>query len=326
MSAFKLGAKRSISDAQLASSEAGATSRLGCCLAIRLALEHEQQRKHLNGLCRVPCRRPGTPPGRASRGDRASALPPAGRAAACRSARRRDRFGPIPPGCGVLSASPRATGRRPPETTRRRRFAEASPAATSAPASNRMASRKPSPFSAAVRSTSRKCSIMRLSRSRSTSTQRPRTSASPSDFWPATLRISAAVNRSPSSVTSIWKSSSASWPSPDWRLAADLGGHLRARRPVGPPCRWHSNHHARALQLRDVSQELHGLVGRPPQRMEDLTCVDHGSSATGKSLTLAAREEAATADGPCLPRPHTRRRALPSGRCCALACADNRVV
>ena len=32
MSAFKPGAKRSISDAQLASSEAGATSRLGCGL------------------------------------------------------------------------------------------------------------------------------------------------------------------------------------------------------------------------------------------------------------------------------------------------------
>ena len=110
------------------------------------------------------------------------------------------------------------------------------------------------------------------------------------------------------------------------RLAADRARHPRPRRTVAPPRRRHAHHHPGALQLRDVAQKLHGLAGRPAQRMKDLARVDHGPSATGRSPTRAAREAAATADGPCWPRRRTRRSACPSGRCCALACADSRVV
>ena len=50
MTAFRLGANRAISAAQLASSEAGATSRLGLCSLSGLAFEHQQQRQDLDGL------------------------------------------------------------------------------------------------------------------------------------------------------------------------------------------------------------------------------------------------------------------------------------
>ena len=99
--------------------------------------------------------------------------------------------------------------------------AESSSASTSAPAIMRSASRRLRPRSAATRSASPKYSIIRLNRSRSTSTQRPRTSASPSDFA-NNSRTSAGVSVSPSSVTSMRKSSSASWPTPDSNLPPTL--------------------------------------------------------------------------------------------------------
>ena len=89
----------------------------------------------------------------------------------------------------------------------------ATAAETFAPASMRIASAKPSPFSAAVSSTARNSPSIRPSLSRSTSTQRPRTKCRPFESA-SRASISAAVKRSPSSVTSIWKSSSASVPSP----------------------------------------------------------------------------------------------------------------
>ena len=119
-SAFNPGAKRSISAAQFASSEAGATSRLGCGCRARLALENEQQRKHLDGLAESHV----VGQARAQAEFREEIEPahahllirPQGRL----SAHRRDPLWPILPGCAGPSTSPRARGRRPPATSRRR--------------------------------------------------------------------------------------------------------------------------------------------------------------------------------------------------------------
>ena len=129
--------------------------------------------------------------------------------------------------------------------------------------------------SAARRSIASNCSSVRLSRSRSTSTHLPRMKASPSDCASSRL-ISAAVSVSPSSVTSIWKSSSASRPELRRRLAADRRLHLRARRPVHAPARRHAHDHAGAFERRHVLQELQRLLRAPAQRMKDLAGIDHG--------------------------------------------------
>ena len=187
-----------------------------------------------------------------------------------------------------------------------------------------MASRKPSPFSAAVRSTSLKCSITRLSRSRSSSTQRPRTSARPSDLA-NNSPISAAVNGSPSSVTSMRKSSSASCPMPAGALPPSLavtcgrGGRLarhnagiRTTTPALSSC-------AASLKSCMASWGVHrsGWKISPASTMvfshgqiSDARCT--GTSRDSRRSLLAA--------------PAYSRRACPSGRCWALACADNRVV
>ena len=214
-SAFKPGAKRSISAAQLASSDAGATSRLGCGCALVLALEHQQQREHLNGLAEshvVGQARAETEFGEQIKPAHAHLLVgPQHRLAA----HRRDRSAPSPADCAARSESPPARGRRPLAPSRHRpRRPYLRGAATSAPASSRMASPKVRPFSFAVRSTSPKRSIMLCRCSRSTSTQRPRTSASPSDLA-SRSRISAAVSGSPSSVTSIGNRAARPVPDPD---------------------------------------------------------------------------------------------------------------
>src|SRR5207253_3166300 len=74
-------------------------------------------------------------------------------------------------------------------------------AATSVPASMRMASRKLMPCSAAVRSISPKCSSVSRKRSASTSTQRPRTRTSPSEVRSKSC-TSALLSLSPSRITS----------------------------------------------------------------------------------------------------------------------------
>ena len=79
---------------------------------------------------------------------------------------------------------------------------------------------------------------------------------------------------------------------PTGALPPTVRRHLRARRPVGPPGRRHSHHHPGALQLRDVSQKLNGLLGRPPQRVEDLARVDHGlQPRAGLRRSLHGKEQ-----------------------------------
>ena len=60
------------------------------------------------------------------------------------------------------------------------------------------------------------------------------------------------------------------------RLSAHGAGDSRPRGTIAPPRRRHANHHARRLQVRDVAQKLPGLTWRPAQRMKDFTGVDHG--------------------------------------------------
>ena len=60
------------------------------------------------------------------------------------------------------------------------------------------------------------------------------------------------------------------------RLTADRTGHAGPRRTVSPPCRRHTDDHARCFQLWNVPQELQRFLGRPPQRMKDLARVHHG--------------------------------------------------
>ena len=223
---FQAGAKRSISAAQLASSDAGATSRLVCVAAVRLPLEYEQQRKHLNGFAEAHV------VGQArSQAELREQIEPAHADLLVRPQRAVQRGAGVDSRqslrtAQVLSAFPPATDRRPPGPNRRRcrlgahLLADigAGEQAHGFPESQTVLRRGALDLLGSARSCG---SAVR----RSTSTQRPRTSASPSDLA-SSSRISAAVSGSPSSVTSIWKSSSASWPSPDGALAADRAPSL----------------------------------------------------------------------------------------------------
>ena len=240
-----------------------------------LVSQHQQQREYLNGLAQshiVGEAGPETELGEQIKPAHAHLLIGTQRAVQSRAgidASQSLRTAQVP------SASPRATDRRPPCPSPLALAAESSSACTSAPAIMRSASRRLRPLSAAARSTSPKCSIIRLSRSRSTSTQRPRTSASPSDLA-NNSRISAAVKRFAVERDFHAEIEQRILAQSRRRLAADLSRYLRARRSVGLPGRWHSDHYARTLQLRDISQKLHGLGRRPPQGVEDLARIDHG--------------------------------------------------
>src|SRR5207302_2670202 len=85
VTAFKLGAKRSSSDAQLASREAGATKRLGA-RGRQIADGVRAAAPGTEWACPGPCHRPSTPPGQAARADTATARPLADRGAAPPSA------------------------------------------------------------------------------------------------------------------------------------------------------------------------------------------------------------------------------------------------
>ena len=197
-------------------------------------------------------------------------------------------------------------------------------APTSAPATMRMASPKLMPFLAAVRSTSPKRSIMRLSRSRSTSTQRPRTSARPSDLASNSL-ISAFVNVSPSSVTSMRKSRSASWPRRDGMLAPTLAvtcgrsgrfprqfAGIRTTTPALSSC---------GTSLRSCKASLgcqrNGWKISPPSIMAFSQGRVSAARCTGRSRDNKRRLLAA---------PAYSRSAWPSGRCWALPWVERRVV
>ena len=137
------GAKRSISACQLASSEAGATSRCGGSAPLRTALAQRAAAPAPGSSCRAPCRRPGTRPDAATTRTPARPRPSSDRDAACRADRRRGRRQRGRPGRARTRASPRAMR---PASTRDQpsaaASAAASPSSRPAPASRRMPSRK----------------------------------------------------------------------------------------------------------------------------------------------------------------------------------------
>ena len=78
-----------------------------------------------------------------------------------------------------------------------------------------------------------------------------------------------------------------SLPQPRWWPSADGRRHLGARRTICSPGRRHAYNHAGAFKLLHIAQELHGLCGNPPERVENLSCVDHGlkpRTALGRTL------------------------------------------
>ena len=128
--------------AQLASSDAGATRRLGVfCAAPSSAGRASAAAPGPEWSCRGPCRRRGRRRDLVGSERRAIARPSADRAAASPSRRRPDRRWPSLPGCGISRAPRRARGRlahAPIARSARRRPAPP----MSAPASRRMACAK----------------------------------------------------------------------------------------------------------------------------------------------------------------------------------------
>ena len=118
------------------------------------------------------------------------------------------------------------------------------------------------------------CSRSRLSLSRSTSTQRPRTGEG---RWMRASRgsIFGLGQRFAVEGDAHLKSRSASAPRPDSRLpptvAVTCGRGGRIRTPGGG----NSNDDSGSLKAGSISQELTSLRGRPAQRMIDLSRVDH---------------------------------------------------
>ena len=154
--------------------------------------------------------------------------------------------------------------------------ASAPSSATAVPASSRIASAKARPRSAASSPAARKWRIVRSSRARSTSTQRPRSNTSPS--VPASRsRTSLSVSGSPSSVVSTAKSSSASRPSPDGArvpmCAATCG---RSGRPEGQVAGMRTTTPA-AFEVGHAAEQALRLRHRPAQRMEDFARFHHGA-------------------------------------------------
>ena len=272
-----------------------------------LALEHQQQRKHLDGLAEshvVGQARPETEFREQVKPAHAHLLVGPQRALQrvagvdLRQALR---------SCAALSESPQARGRPPPAPSRhrpRRPYLQRRPLRPRRP-TGAWPRRRPGRSRSAVRSTSRKRSIMLCRCSRSISTHRPRTSASPSDPGQQVANLRGgerfAVKRDIHTEIEQRVLSQ-----PGRRLGAHRARHLRPRRTVAAPRRRHAHHHARRLQLRDVPQKLQGLPRRPAQRMKDLARIDHGLQPGQSSPTRAAPEAAGTAGGPCSRRPRIR--------------------
>ena len=161
--AVRVGAKRSISAAQLASRDAGATRRLVRRVSSRAAraFAAPAAAPAPASSCRGPCRRRGRRPGRGWRADAAIARRPADRVATSPSARRQDPVAPV----GRDREGRRASS---PATARRRRSDQSGAVAatmspgTCAPARRRIASPKERPSFAAAVSTARNSSSIRL--------------------------------------------------------------------------------------------------------------------------------------------------------------------
>ena len=159
----------------------------------------------------------------------------------------------------------------------------------------------------------------------STSTHLPRIRASPSVCARSRL-ISAADSVSPSSVTSIWKSSRASMPRCDGRLAADGRLHLRARRPIHAPGRRHPHDDAGAFERGHVLEELHRLP-RASSAADDRSRRHRPSPSARRT----ARRRAGPASAARAGARNSSCRHIPAGPCraadaAALASADRRVV
>ncbi len=323
MSAFSPGAKRSISDAQLASSDAGATSRLGCRPAPFWRFRTSSSASTWMVLPRpMSSARQAPRPSFASRYSQRTPTCWYGRSTPCNS----------PPGstcanpCGLRSPCNVSASQGPATTCVQSAWSAiaASSPATSAPESNRMASPNARPLSRAVRSTSRKRSIMLCRCSRSSSIHRPRTNASPSVFESRSW-ISAAVSVSPSSVTSIRKSSSASLPMPAGALLPTLpvtrgrGGrlprHAAGMRTTTPAVsRWGTSRRSwsasRGVQRSGWKISPASTISLSQGHVSEARCT--GTSRESRRCLLAA--------------PAYSWSACPSGKCCALACAERRVV
>ena len=143
--------------------------------------QHQQQRQHLDRLAEAHVVGEAGAEAEAWRAGAASARPPADRAAASPSARRRDRAAPAASGSRRPASVFASHG---PATTRDQSGAAAATLSpgTCAPASRRIASPKAEPVLRRGRlDRAGTRSSIRLSRSRSTSTQRPRTRCRPFD-------------------------------------------------------------------------------------------------------------------------------------------------
>ena len=101
------------------------------------------------------------------------------------------------------------------------------------------------------------------------------------------------------------------------RAAADLRRHQRPGGAPGRPRRRHAHHHAGGFQVGHAFQQARRLRRRPAQRMEDLAGVDHRRAASRSARRRAAPAAAATAAGCGWPRRRIRagpRRAGGGGR------------
>ena len=139
------------------------------------------------------------------------------------------------------------------------------------------------------------------------------------------FRISAAVSVSPSSVTSILKSSSASCPNPDGGLLPTVpvtrgrGGrfprHTAGIRTTTPA----ASSSGTSLRSCSASSGDH----RKGWKISPASTIafSHGHASAARCTGRSSERRRSLLDAPAYSR-----NACPSGRCCALACAESRVV
>ncbi len=338
------GAKRAISAVQLPSSDAGATSRLGPC-----ALSPAQPPRQCCALWAPPVAgKAGSSRLRRRASRKASTctvLPrpmssarqaPRPRRAAKESQRAPTSwYGRSP----VRSSSPgsapaSASGLRRPESawashgpawtcdhsaTEPSSGAGAS-AAPSVPARRRMASSSVKEPSCAARCACFQCASTWSSFSRSISTQRPRTSASPC-CCARNACHSASLSGSPSRARRKSKSTSASSPSAEGGLSPTVTStptrgrffHQSGMRTTTP-----------AVSSRGVSRKKRSASAGVQERVRKTSPLSTNSLVN--SLCAAARWTGRSSLSSAALSPWKSRRAWPSGRCCGRASRESRVV
>ena len=293
------GAKRSISAAQLASSEAGATSRLRPGLRLpRLPLQHQQQREHLDRLAEPHVVGQAGAEPEAARAGAASARRPAGRAAACPAAPAPGSTCASP--CGLRSPLQRlgqpgpgddlrpvgVGGRRLVLARRRaRRRAGASPRRT--PGRSRAAVR-----SSCLEAVEHALQLLAVDLDPAAAHQRQpvRSGQQLADLGGGQrLAIERDVHAEIEQRRPGRAPTAASPPTvPVTRgRGGRLPRHAAGMRTTTPA----------RFELRDVAQQLQASLGRPAQRMEDLARDRPSPSARRRSRRRAAPEAAARAAG-----------------------------